>query len=246
MDSNTIHIVVQPEGAAVQPESGNEMRMSALSARSGLPVPTIKYYLREGLLPPGRATAPNQASYDETHVHRLRLIRTLMEVGGLGLAQVREVTRALEDELLSLHDLLGIAHHAIGAPARDGPVPDDVRLARADVGSFLDDLGWEVSSRAPGRRALADALVALRRLGRHVEAEVFGRYAATAYELAAWELDQTAADREASRSEVVEDVVIGTVVFEAALVALRRLAQEHHSAIRFGAGAEGSGERPGT
>lgn len=33
----------------------------------------------------------------------------------------------------------------------------------------------------------------------------------------------------------MEAVVVGTVVFEAALVALRRLAQEHHSARRFAA-----------
>ena len=37
------------------------MRMAELSRRTGVPVPTIKYYLREGLLPPGERTSPNQA-----------------------------------------------------------------------------------------------------------------------------------------------------------------------------------------
>ena len=39
------------------------MRISELSARTGVPVATIKYYLREGLLPEGERTAPTQATY---------------------------------------------------------------------------------------------------------------------------------------------------------------------------------------
>ena len=42
--------------------------MGELSRRSGVPIPTIKFYLREGLLPPGVATAANQADYDEEHL----------------------------------------------------------------------------------------------------------------------------------------------------------------------------------
>ena len=53
------------------------MCMSELAAASGLPVATVKFYLREGLLPPGEATGATRARYDETHVKRLRLIRAL-------------------------------------------------------------------------------------------------------------------------------------------------------------------------
>ena len=37
------------------------MRIAELSQTTGVPVPTIKYYLREGLLPAGELTSPNQA-----------------------------------------------------------------------------------------------------------------------------------------------------------------------------------------
>ncbi|WP_079051275.1 MerR family DNA-binding transcriptional regulator [Streptomyces curacoi] len=37
------------------------MKISELSRRSGVSIPTIKYYLRDGLLPHGQATATNQA-----------------------------------------------------------------------------------------------------------------------------------------------------------------------------------------
>ena len=49
------------------------MRISELAAVTGVTIPTIKFYLREGLLPSGVARAANQADYDETHVRRLRL-----------------------------------------------------------------------------------------------------------------------------------------------------------------------------
>ena len=40
------------------------MRIGELSRLSGVPVATIKYYLREGLLPPGVHSHPNQANYN--------------------------------------------------------------------------------------------------------------------------------------------------------------------------------------
>src|SRR4051812_10865904 len=73
------------------------MRMAALSRASGVPVPTIKFYLREGLLPPGRRTSPNQSQYDEAHVRRLALIRSLTEIGGYSLATVADVLQVAED-----------------------------------------------------------------------------------------------------------------------------------------------------
>jgi len=59
------------------------MRISQLSQASGVPVATIKYYLREGLLHDGRLTSATQAQYDETHLARLRLVRALLGAGGV-------------------------------------------------------------------------------------------------------------------------------------------------------------------
>jgi DNA-binding transcriptional MerR regulator len=194
-------------------------------------IPTIKFYLREGLLPAGTPTAPNQAEYSEGHARRLRLIRSLAEVGDLSLQQIRSVLEVVDDEDRPLHQLLGVAHHALGPPPdEEAPQPDELE-ARADVHRFLADLGWRVSEEAPGRRALALALVTLRRMGRRVEATVFHPYARVADRLAAREV--ATLGRPPSRAEAVEGAVLGTVVFEAALVALRRLAQEHHSGRRF-------------
>src|SRR6478752_6940457 len=62
------------------------MRMKELSEVSGVPVATIKFYQRERLLPAGERTHPNQSVYGDEHLRRIRLIRALIEVGGLSVA----------------------------------------------------------------------------------------------------------------------------------------------------------------
>ena len=208
------------------------MRISELSKASGVSIPTIKFYLREGLLTQGRLVAANHAEYGLDHVRRLRLVRALSEVGGIPLATVREVLRAVDDPDLPIHDALGTAHRALGPDVgeEDDPAVSD---ARVEVDRFLEGLGWDVSSGSPGRHELAVALATLRRLGwPNADARLFTRYARAADRLAAAEVRRTT-PAGATRGETMERAVIGTVVFDAVLSALRRLAQEHHSALRF-------------
>ena len=213
------------------------MRISELSKASGVSIPTIKFYLREGLLPQGRLVAANQAEYEEDHLRRLRLVRALAEVGDLPLATVREVLRAVDDPALPIHAALGTAHRALGPDL--GQVDDPaVTDARAEVDRFLRELGWDVAPDSPGRHELAVALATLRRLGwPNAQARLFRRYATATDSLASYEVRRTT-PRGATRAETIERAVIGTVVFEAVLSALRRLAQERHSAARFRANTE--------
>jgi DNA-binding transcriptional MerR regulator len=209
------------------------MRISELSHVTGVPVPTIKFYLREAILAPGRRIATNQAEYDESHVRRLRLIRALAEVGGLPLATVRDVLRAVDDPDLPMHEALGIAHRALAPELAEQDAPA-VAEARKEVDRFLDRLGWKVSPDAPARDELAVALATLRRLGwPDADTRLFEHYARAADRLAAREVERTT-PAGATRSEMMERVVTGTVVFNAVLSALRRLAQEHRSAARLG------------
>jgi DNA-binding transcriptional MerR regulator len=208
------------------------MRISELGRASKIAVPTIKFYLREGLLPPGRRVAANQADYNQSHIRRLRLIRALTEVGGLPLATVRRVLQAVDNPKLPVHEALGIALRAIAPDIGDGEDPA-AREARAEVDEFVEKRGWEVSPNASGRAQLAFALSTLRSVGwPQADTRLFTRYAQVADKLATVEVERTAPPN-ATRAEIVERVVIGTVVFDAVLSALRRLAQEHHSAARF-------------
>src|SRR5258705_5776809 len=85
------------------------MRIAELSQKSGVPVPTIKYYLREGLLPAGELTSPNQARYDDHHVQRLRLLRVVLDIRPLPRAPVRHLLVALREPDPDLHNVLAQA-----------------------------------------------------------------------------------------------------------------------------------------
>jgi DNA-binding transcriptional MerR regulator len=206
------------------------MLLSELSEASGVPIPTIKYYLREGLLDRGELAAANRATYAAAHLHRLRLIRALTEVGGLPLAAVRRVVAAVDDPARETHEVLGVAHRALAQPPAD-PAAEDVAAARSEVDDYLAGLGWEAGDDAPDRDQLAAALATLRRLGRTVDTSAFDQYASLAHQLAEFEVDQVrSGDRD--QTAMVESAVIGTVIYERILVALRRLAQEDVSAQR--------------
>jgi DNA-binding transcriptional MerR regulator len=212
------------------------MRISQLSADSGVPIATIKYYLREGLLPQGEQTSATRAEYDAAHLRRLRLIRALLEVGRLPVATIRRIIEAVEDEEMGVHTMLGTAHYAL-SPLR-GPVPDDEdwREAREMVDELIVDLGWDrVDPTAPTRIELAQVLVSLKNLGMPVTREDLRPYAKIADELVR-KLDIPKVSFDGPRDTAVETLVIFQVLYGKAFDALRRLAQENESARILGVG----------
>ncbi|MFJ2368358.1 MerR family transcriptional regulator [Microbacterium sp. NPDC087665] len=200
------------------------MRISELSARTGVTVPTIKYYLREGLLPEGERTSPTQATYGEAHARRLRVIRALLDTG-VSVAETRRVVDALDNPPANPHELLGTAHAAI-TPIGD----DELDLAAAE--ELVTGLGWK-----PGMcssdvlRAVARALDTLESAGFTVPAEVMPVYLDSIRKIADAEIAGVPQD---SIDAAVEYVVLGSVLVEPLLLALRRVAQEVSSGETFG------------
>jgi DNA-binding transcriptional MerR regulator len=79
-------------------EDGREMiKMSVFAQRSGVPVPTIKHYLREGLLPDPVRTSRNMAYYDPALIPRVRAIKRLQRTLFLPLRVIRQVLDRLGD-----------------------------------------------------------------------------------------------------------------------------------------------------
>ncbi len=110
------------------------MRISELAARTGVPLATVKYYLREGLLMPGRATSATQAQYDDTHMRRLGLVRALAGQG-LPLDKIKAVVALAENPDENLFVALGKAVMAL-PPYVDNPPDATTRaLARCSSGS---------------------------------------------------------------------------------------------------------------
>jgi DNA-binding transcriptional MerR regulator len=201
------------------------MWMAELSQRSGVSVPTIKYYLREGLLAPGVATGATRAQYDESHVRRLRLIRALTDVAGLRLETVAQVLHGI-DHAHSWHEAVGSAHTRLGS-APDATPPSAASLAR--VQAMLDHQVWELAPGHPHALMLAHAIDALDAVGHPLSDGLLNLYAQAIRPLAAYEVmtvrDAAGPDLEPS----VEAVVVGTLLQEPVLLAIRRIAQENVS-----------------
>jgi DNA-binding transcriptional MerR regulator len=203
------------------------MRMSELSRRSGVSVATIKYYLREGLLPPGRRLSATQAEYGERHLRQLRLIRALTGVRGLSVGTTREVLTALDEHTGDTHVTLGLV---LGSIRPDGDGERDSTGAAAEVDALVGELGWEVHDEAPARDALAETLTALRDVGVPLDRHDLLPYARLAERTA--ELDLGQLDGIENPLEAAERALLLTVLLEPALMALRRMAQENESARR--------------
>ncbi|MFI9169248.1 MerR family transcriptional regulator [Streptomyces lincolnensis] len=217
------------------------MRISELSRRSGVPVATIKYYRREGLLPEGRALNPTAVEYGEEHVQRLRLIRSLIQLGGLSVARTREVLDAV-DRPLDAFETLGVVHHALPVPSADKSGQGD-RRDRDDTGpdsavdeatsgdepaarveTLIESMGWQISDASPHRPALAESLAALGRLGADYTADDLLPYARLATSTA--DLDFAQLDGIEDRIALAERAVLLSALFEPVVRLLRRLAQE--------------------
>ncbi len=71
--------------------NGDMLRMGELAEASGVPAPTIKHYLREGLLPEPVKTSRNMAYYPPEFVDRIRLIKQLQEERFMPLRAIKSV-----------------------------------------------------------------------------------------------------------------------------------------------------------
>lgn len=197
------------------------MRVAELVERSGVPLASVKYYLREGLLMAGTATAANQADYGEEHVRRLRLIKALTDVVGLSVAKAREVL-LLIDRPGDLFDSLG---QAVAALPPYVPEQSDYPRARAALGT----LGQVYDPRFAATAQLERALEAAASAGLPVDdarLKVYGRHIRGIAEA-------DLAAMPAAGPDAIEYAVLGTAIYEPVLAALRRLAHQDIASTRM-------------
>lgn len=206
------------------------MRIKELSTRSGVSVPTIKYYLREGLLPAGELSSPNQASYGTPHLRRLGLIRALVDVGGLPLAKVREVLAAADAPDLTARKVLFTAQESISTQpdVRPGAAWEEAERSLAEL---MSRRGWQVKPGSRAWHAVVAVLVSARELGHGVWTARLDAYAEACERIAAADLDYVFGIDEPDT--MLEGVVVGTVLGDTLLTALRRLAHQSESRRRL-------------
>lgn len=205
------------------------MKISEVSWRTGVTATTMKYYLREGLVHSGERVGSNQTAYDETHVRRVKLVRALIETGGLSIADTKQVLATLDSDDTSLAHTFAAAQHALGVGgASSGTAKPE---ARDRIGALVTQHGWRTTPENPGFDVAARALDAFSTIGFAPSAEFLDAYAAAATTIAQADLlALTSRDRP---ELVAELMVVGTVLGDALIAGLRRLAQENETAELF-------------
>lgn len=195
------------------------MRISELSARTGVPVATIKYYLRERLLPAGERTSATQAQYDDAHERRLQLVRALVEVAGLSIERVRRVLAVVDAPPSSISELL----HRATDPESVGAAP---RAA-----AFLATLGWDVPEGLGALEELERGLAGLDAAALDIPGSQLASLAGAMDRVAEIEIDGLPTS---SSEAAVAYAVLGTELVAPILLALRRIAHARHTIARFG------------
>jgi DNA-binding transcriptional MerR regulator len=205
------------------------MRLAELCVQTGVAPATVKYYLREGLLPAGDLVSATRAEYGPAHVERLRLIRALVEGADVSIDGVRRIVEAIDHPPASQHDFLGVAQEAInGTPVAVAVAPSTREAVEA--------LGWVDCE--PAMLFLQSAMDTAARAGYPVTGERLAAYGRAMEEVARSDLDALMEDPAAQTpGGALRHVAVGTVVTDGVLVALRRMAQEQESNRRFGPAA---------
>ena len=198
------------------------MVITELAELSGTPAATIKYYVREGLLPAGERVGGNRTEYDESHAHRLRLIRAMLEVGKLSIGAISSVLTALDDPDAPIAHTFDIAQRALSRDTVSGiSQGSDAALARID--GVIDRAGWGDCGDNPGREIAARVVDAFDRAGHPLPDSYLDAYASAAQQVA--EADLGAVGELADPTDMAELMVVGTVLGDTLAAGLRRIAQ---------------------
>ncbi|MEA5453882.1 MerR family transcriptional regulator [Sinomonas sp. JGH33] len=129
------------------------MQLRELSSLTGVPIASIKFYLREGLLPPGRRLSATRSDYDEAHARRIATIQTLRGVNDLSIAQIRaivalidagasrvEIMKSLQREVQSLGEPVPGRTQAGNAVVALRGWPDVPTAARGALDAHLEQM----------------------------------------------------------------------------------------------------------
>jgi DNA-binding transcriptional MerR regulator len=135
------------------------LRMRELAEASGVPAPTIKHYLREGLLPEPVKTSRNMAYYPPEFVDRIKLIKRLQEERFLPLKAIKDVLELRERSRTSAAEvrkrygvpkevLDRLAELEVLTPNSRGYSPSDVTIieaiSRFRAGGYDEQIGFTV------------------------------------------------------------------------------------------------------
>lgn len=201
------------------------MRISELCDRASVPIATVEYYQREHLI-----DLPSEnRGYRPQDVRRLRLVRVLVEVGGLTPRDVRALLAGMSDTGRTPHETFGLVLRTLegaepGTGADVEPVDDG---ASALARRVAERRGWRMDPRAANWANLVKLLRMLLWLDDANAESVVEAYATAAEQITDAEIRVLGlyADEEA----LIERLVLWTVLGDPLMASLHRISRHHGS-----------------
>ena len=197
------------------------MKVSELSEKSGVPLPTIKFYIREGLLPKGASTAKNQADYGAEHLQRLTLIRALKDDAGLGIEAIARALRAADQ---SRDEFIVAAIDGLERPQGMSvdETSEEYRACVEVVMANASARGWNVTPKDTSVLEASRALTIIARAFPEEVGSALTPYFDAAEQIARHEIPEDWVPSQ-SRESALSYALLGTVLFEPLILALRRM-----------------------
>jgi DNA-binding transcriptional MerR regulator len=203
------------------------MQLKELSERTGVSPASIKFYLREGLLPAGRSVHPTRAEYSEQHVSRLELIQALRQVVGLPIAKISSLLRMADGGVPRLELLAAVQRTVLGLD-EVGTEHGDVRTPAGDAVVRLRN--WpDVASDA--RNSLNTHLARMDSLGIFVPVELLDAYSQALDRIAAVDISATTEPDDINK--LVMTAAVGMHLHSQLVLKLLALAQASHAIRRY-------------
>jgi DNA-binding transcriptional MerR regulator len=170
--------VGRPSGSlGAEEAAGNGLlKISELAERSGVPVATVRHYLREGLLPEPVKTSRNMAYYPPEFVERIKVIKQLQEERFMPLRVIRGLLESGDAEPERLRAMIDLEDRILDralAGERERIDADEVR-SRYDVPQEVLDRLAELGVLTPDEQGYSPSDVRV--------VEAIGRFRAGGYD----------------------------------------------------------------
>ena len=127
------------------------MKISEAAAASGCHLETIRYYEREGLIPPPARARNGYRSYTSDEIERLRFISRGRELG-FSLDEIRSLLRLEHDRSLSCDEIDAIARNHLA----------DIRGKVRELNRIARELDRTIGACSGGARGQCSILATLR------------------------------------------------------------------------------------
>lgn len=203
------------------------MQLKELSGQSGVSPASIKYYLREGLLPAGETVNATRAQYSARHVERLGLIQVLRRTVGLNIEQIRGLLKMADDGAPRLALLAAVQRVVLDldtSATNSGDVPTQAADAVVRLRNWPD-------YPSDARNALNAHLELMESLSIRVSGELLDTYSKAMDDVAGLDIAATTAPD--SVDQLILTAAVGMHMHSRLLLKLLALAQASHAIRRY-------------